>query len=135
MLYIIHGSERPREKALRILMTKAATATVTFIEGTLDCEPEVVKLYYLSGPSAVEWVLDSLPPGTDRVSITFEGQEQVFRDIAVTTGSSLPLKICMSGYSGGPRTAKYTIRCYDAKGVVIAENDPGIDINSDPPPL
>jgi len=112
-----------------------ATARVGVKEGVLGCDPEVIKLYYISGPSAVEWIFESLPSGTHRVSITFEGQEQVFRDIAVTSDDNGPLKICMYSYIGGPRRAKYTIRCYDIEGKVIAENDPGIDIDTDPPPI
>lgn len=116
-------------------MSLIADVVVGFKEGVLSCEPETLKLYYITGPSSVEWTFESLPAGTARVSITFEGQEQVFRDVAVSSAASGPLKIMMFSYIGGPRIAKYTIRCYDAEGTVIAENDPGIEVETYPPPI
>jgi len=114
---------------------QVALVSVELSEGGLRCVPEVVKLYTNTGPSSVEWTFESLPAGTARVSITFEGQEQVFRDVAVSSAASGPLKIMMFSYIGGPRIAKYTIRCYDAEGTVIAENDPGIEVETYPPPI
>lgn len=117
------------------MVQQVAQATVDLMGGSLRCVPEVIKLYTNTGPRAVEWTFETLPPGTRRVSITFEGQEQVFRDIAVSSAEGQPLKVMMFGYIGGPRIAKYTIRCYDANNAVIAENDPGIDVNTYPPPI
>ncbi len=110
-------------------MSNFVRVNVRYENGVVTCDQERALLYQLCGPRGIEWMIESTPPGTVGVMIRWQG-EPPFTTVGMTVDGK---RIAATGCRFPSGYYKYSILFTGSGGKVIAELDPGVAIEPDPP--
>jgi len=99
------------------------------------CDPERARCFWRKGPDNVCWVFPQAPERVTSVVIEWksDGPFRGFSARRSSVGSHLD-DLLTAGNRQTKGVFPYAVRCLDAAGNVVAEVDPDVENQADPPP-
>lgn len=107
------------------------------LSGTkVSCEPDPAVLYFRKGPDCVRFTFADMPKEVASVVIRWKDPSRPlfagWGTAPSSVGAHLP-DIITRGNNQTPGRYPYTVELLDAKGQVVAEADPNMENQGDPP--
>lgn len=109
---------------------------VTLSGKRITCHPDPAVLYYNTGPDCLRFSFPGMAKGVASVVVRWKnGQRPLFSGMGSapsSVGSHLP-DLITRGNCQLPGRYSYAVELYDAKGQLVAEVDPQVENQGDPP--
>lgn len=110
--------------------------SVTLFGKVVRCDPDPAVLYFRKGPDCVRFTFPEVPQKVASVVIRWKDpQRPLFAGWGTapsTVGSHLP-DIITRGNNQVPGRYEYTVELLDAQGQLVAQVDPGMENQGEPP--
>ncbi|MGC8917354.1 MAG: hypothetical protein ACP5NF_10295 [Thermoanaerobaculum sp.] len=109
---------------------------VTLSGKTVRCDPDPAVLYFNSGPDCLRFVFPGMPKEVDSVVIRWKDPSRpLFAGwgLAPSSVGSHLAEVITRGNNRVPGKYFYSVELLDAAGSVVAEADPGVENQGDPP--
>ncbi len=110
-------------------MSSFVKVKVGYENGAITCDHDRAQLYQRNGPRGIEWKLETLPPEVAGVMIRWQ-DEPPFTSLVVARDGR---RIAATGCRVSIGSYKYSILFMGHDGKVVAELDPLVIVEPDPP--